>query len=117
MRAFIQGLYKKFNTSLPAYRPVGCPGLPEKWEDLPHDNHGDAWKWTDIEKCPLNDFAPEGKALHAIVEEMADNHDIFGKNLLAAYERMIQNGYDANVELYDAPVNSWFGYYTMEGNQ
>ena len=34
---------------------MGCPGLPDKWDDLPHNNHGDAWKWTDIEKCPLND--------------------------------------------------------------
>ena len=42
-------------------------------------------------------------------------NDVFGKNLLAGYERMIQNGYDANRELHDAPVNSWFGYYTMEG--
>ena len=102
---------------MPAYQPIGCPGLPENWEDLPHDNHGDVWKWTDIEKRPLNDFTPDGKNLHAIVEEMADNHDVFRKNLLPAYGRMIRNGYDANDELYHAPVNSWFGYYTMEGNQ
>lgn len=81
---------------------------------MQYDNHEDRWKWTSIERCPLNDFAPEGKALHKIVEEIADDHDVFGKKLLAGYERMIQNGYDPILELHDAPVNSWFGYYTME---
>ena len=81
---------------------------------MQHDNHGDAWKWSNIEHCPLNDYAPEGKALHKIIEEMADDHDIFAKKLLDAYEKMIQNGYDSMQELLDAPINSWFGYYTME---
>lgn len=86
----------------------------DEWEDMQHDNHGDAWKWSNIEHCPLNDYAPEGKALHKIIEEMADDHDIFAKKLLDAYEKMIQNGYDSMQELLDAPINSWFGYYTME---
>ena len=73
------------------------------------------FRWTDVEDCPLNDYAPEGKALHEIVEEMADDHDIFARNFLAGYERMIENGYDSDVELEVAPVNSWFGYYTMAG--
>ena len=86
----------------------------DEWEDMQHDNHGDAWKWSNIEHCPLNDYAPEGKALHKIIEEMADDHDIFAIKLLDAYEKMIQNGYDSKQELHDAPINSWFGYYTME---
>ena len=90
----------------------------DEWEDMQHDNHGDAWKWSNIEHCPLNDYAPEGKALHKIVEEMADDHDIFSKKLLDAYEKMIQNGYDYSThELRDAPINSWFGYYTMESKK
>ena len=73
------------------------------------------FRWTDIEDCPLNDFAPEGKSLHKIVEEMADDHDIFASKFLDGYERMIENGYDSESELHVAPTNSWFGYYTMEG--
>ena len=48
------------------------------------------------------------------VEDTADDHDVFGQNLLAGFERMIQNGYDPILDLQDAPTNSWFGYYTME---
>ena len=59
---------------------------------MQHDNHGDAWKWTDIEHCPLNDFAPEGKALHAIVEEMADDHDVFGNKTEA--QKLSRNGHE-----------------------
>ena len=79
---------------------------------MQHDGHADRWKWTDVEQCPLNDFTPEGKALHRIVEEMAEDHDMFGARLLAGFERMIENGYE---DLQEAPVNSWFGYYTMAG--
>ena len=118
------GLYKKFvntagTTEGTAYRPTGCPALPDNWEDFPHiqqeDQGKSQFRWTDVEDCPLNDYAPEGKALHEIVEEMADDHDIFARNFLAGYERMIENGYDSDVELEVAPVNSWFGYYTMAG--
>ena len=120
---FYLGLYKKFQntagtTSGPAYRPVGCPALPDKWEDFAHMHNEGAksqFRWTDIEDCPLNDFAPEGKSLHKIVEEMADDHDIFASKFLDGYERMIENGYDSESELQVAPTNSWFGYYTMEG--
>ena len=109
---FEYGLYKKFESSKPSYRPVGCPGLPDKWEDMPYSGHD--MNWTKIERCPLNDYAPEGKPLYQIVEDTADDHDVFGQNLLAAFERMIQNGYDPILDLQDAPTNSWFGYYTME---
>ena len=110
---FEYGLYKKFESSKPSYRPVGCPGLPDKWEDMPYDGKKNL-EWTKIERCPLNDYAPEGKPLYQVVEDTADDHDVFGQNLLAGFERMIQNGYDPILDLQDAPTNSWFGYYTME---
>ena len=47
---------------------------------------------------------------------MADDHDFFASKFLDGYERMIENGYDSESELQVAPTNSWFGYYTMEGN-
>ena len=110
---FEYGLYKKFESSKPSYRPVGCPGLPDKWEDMPYGG-AKHLNWTKVERCPLNDYAPEGKPLYQIVEDTADDHDVFGQNLLAGFERMIQNGYDSILDLQDAPTNSWFGYYTME---
>ena len=107
----ILGLYKKFERNEINYRPYGCPGLPEKYEDMPyHGKH--TYVWTEQEQCPLNDYAPEGVPLFQLVEDMADDHDFWAAHLLSGYEKMIQNGYS---HLQDAPVNSWFGYYTMFG--
>jgi len=109
------GLYKKFERNEINYRPYGCPGLPEKYEDMPyHGKH--TYVWTEQEQCPLNDYAPEGVPLFQLVEDMADDHDLWAAHLLAGYEKMIENGYQHH-QLKDAPENSWFGYYTMFGQE
>ena len=93
-------------------RPIGCPGINYTWEEMPHDSK--SFKYSNIEECPLNDYAPDGTPLHKIVEDLADDHDYFGRMFLEGFERMITNGYDEN-DLNDAVENAWFGYYTMEG--
>ena len=32
--------------------------------------------------------------LHEVTESLADDHDLWAKHFLAAFEKMIQNGYD-----------------------
>ena len=93
-------------------RPIGCPGINLTWDEMPHDTK--SFKYSNIEECPLNDYAPDGTPLHKIVEDLADDHDYFGRMFLEGFERMITNGYDEN-DLHDAVENAWFGYYTMEG--
>ena len=94
-------------------RPIGCPGINYTWEEMPHDSK--SFKYSNIEECPLNDYAPDGTPLHKIVEDLADDHDYFGQMFLEGFEKMITNGYDEN-DLHDAVENAWFGYYTMEGD-
>ena len=93
-------------------RPVGCPGIDFTWEEMPHDNKN--FKYSNIEECPLNDYAPSGRALHQIVEDLADDHDYFGRMFLEGFERMTTNGY-TDQDLNDAVEEGWFGYYTMAG--
>ena len=93
-------------------RPIGCPGINYTWEEMPHDSK--SFKYSNIEECPLNDYAPDGSPLHKIVEDLADDHDYFGRMFLEGFERMITNGYQED-DLNDAVENAWFGYYTMEG--
>ena len=93
-------------------RPVGCPGIDFTWEEMPHDTKH--FKYSNIEECPLNDYAPTGRALHQIVEDLADDHDYFGRMFLEGFERMTSNGY-GDQDLQDAVEEAWFGYYTMAG--
>jgi len=79
---------------------------------MPHDNKN--FKYSNIEECPLNDYAPSGRALHQIVEDLADDHDYFGRMFLEGFERMTTNGY-TDQDLNDAVEEGWFGYYTMAG--
>ena len=93
-------------------RPIGCPGINFTWDEMPHDTK--SFKYSNIEECPLNEYAPDGTPLHKIVEDLADDHDYFGRMFLEGFERMTTNGYDEN-DLNDAVYNAWFGYYTMAG--
>lgn len=47
---------------------------------MPHDQK--SFKYSNIERCPLNDYAPEGRALHQIVEDLADDHDYFAREVI-----------------------------------
>ena len=75
--------------------------------------------------------------MHKVTERLAEDHDLWAKHFLDAFEKMIQNGYDQvnqsikqidgknlinqsneydQEELQDGPVNSWFGHHTLSGN-
>ena len=62
--------------------------------------------------CDKQDYVDpeENKPIYNIVEEFADDHDVWARDFLAAWHRMAQIGYkDESLE--DGPENSWFGYY------
>ena len=37
--------------------------------------------------------------LHEVTESLAEDHDLWAKHFLAAFEKMIQNGYDEVLEI------------------
>ena len=37
--------------------------------------------------------------LHEVTESLAEDHDLWAKHFLAAFEKMIQNGYDQVLEI------------------
>jgi len=113
------GLYKQFEMSPVNYRPIGCPGIDMAYEDFPHKHqddplYGPGQSWTEPNECPLNMHNTSDGVLHEVTERLAEDHDLWAKHFLAAFEKMIQNGYDQE-ELQDGPVNSWFGHHTLSG--
>ena len=62
--------------------------------------------------CPVNDYAPEGKAMHAIVDELASDNEIFAEKFLEGWQQMTSNGYSEG-DLVDGPDNGWIGHYSL----
>ena len=48
-----------------------------------------------------------------IFDQFADDHDIWARDFLDAWVVMTSNGDD--LDLIDAPENSWLGHYTIKG--
>lgn len=107
------GLYKKFDIDPVAFRPTGCGGI-----DLqnPNEMWTDGWttnavKTSRVNQCPKQDLQVEdGEKLSSIVEEFADDHDVWASAFLEAWQRMQSIGYK---DLKDGPENSWLGYYSL----
>jgi hypothetical protein len=88
------GLYRTFN--------VDEQGLPER---------GSLWcvHQDSRVKCPKNEFKGDGhKPMYQIVEEYAYDGDLWIGDFVAAYEKMVQNGY-RHGELQDAPSTAMLG--------
>ena len=83
--------------------------IPGTWVDGSHSNA--AWLSPRAE-CDRQDYIDpeEKKPIYDIVEEFADDHDVWARDFLAAWQRMAQIGYSDEM-LDTAPQNSWFGYY------
>ena len=60
--------------------------------------------------CPVNDYAPEGKPMYQIVDELASDNELFAEKFLEGWQQMTSNG---NEDLRDGPENGWFGYYSL----
>ena len=62
--------------------------------------------------CPKNDYAPKGKPIYQIVDEMADDNELWAEYFLDGWHQMTTNGY-AEAELRDGPENGWFGHFSL----
>ena len=109
------GLYKKFGIDDVAMRPTGCnldlPKPDTPWEGNAKliKTHGVAQ--SELNTCPVNELEDEtSKPIYKIVEEFADDHDVWARSFLDAWARMQSTGYD---DLKAAPQNSWLGYHTL----
>merc|ERR1712110_1033805 len=99
-----------------AFRPTGCQGIElddptSTWQNGSQSNS--AWLSPRAD-CPKQDLLNEwGKPVYQIVEEFADDHDVWAKQFLSAWERMQRIGY-AGSDLSVGPRNSWMGYYPLK---
>ena len=110
------GLYKKFDIDPSAMRGTGCDGI--NLQD-PNAMWTDGWTGVNsvttsrVNQCPITDVEDgDGKPIHQIVEEFADDHDVWAKAFLEAWPRMQDAGYSAS-DLTEGLQNSWLGYYHL----
>ena len=96
------GFYKNFSITGDASRATGCPGL------VPTSEYNGA----PIFGSPVEECDKARTAL--IVEEFADDHDVWADAFLNAWQRM-QNNIENKDNLEDGPQSSWLGYYSLEG--
>jgi len=94
------GLYHNFSLTGPAHRATGCPGL-DGWR--PDHTAPDAQ--SPPVHCGLSATAP-------IVDEYADDHDVWAKDFLHTFQKMQENVARPE-DLYEGPQSSWLGYLTL----
>ena len=98
-------------------RPTGCKGLDEPFGSLKdplwvqRNTNSPIWNSPAME-CNLNTYAPEGKPMHQIIEELASDNEHFAETFLEAFGMMASNGY-SDSDLKDGPQNGWFGHYSL----
>jgi len=111
------GFYRDFTVGGDAQMPIGCGGIDDdfgtvsdpKW---PFRNMNSPIWASKAMDCGLNDYAPEGKPVYEIVEELASDNEHFAKIFLEGWHQMGINGY-SDEELVDGPQNGWMGYYSL----
>jgi len=111
------GMSLKFDVDPETFRAKNCPGL-----EVTNDGKGpfedaicaiNAVCTSKVPDCPPQDYIDptSGKPIRQILEEFADDHDVWAEAFLAGWQRMQETGYDV---LNDAPQNSWMGYNTLK---
>merc|ERR1711872_586388 len=58
------------------------------------------------------DYAPEGRELHDIIDDLALDNEHFAEKFFEGWDIMTSNGYSED-ELVDGPENGWFGYNSL----
>ena len=53
-------------------------------------------------QCEVNTYAPEGKPMHQIVDDLADDNEHFAEIILEGWQQMTSNGYSPQ-QLLDGP--------------
>jgi len=111
------GMMYDFTVGGEMQRPMGCKGLDEPFGTLEkplwvqRNNNNPIWN-SPAMQCGLNKYAPEGKPMHKIIEDLASDNEFFAEKFLEAYDMMTVNGYLAS-DLKDGPQNGWFGHYSL----
>ena len=96
----------------PGHRPMGCPGLDAPYESWPYRTNKKPTYASPAMKCGVNNYAPEGRALHEIVDDLASDNEHFAEKFFEGWDLMTSNGYSED-ELVDGPENGWFGYNSL----
>jgi len=96
----------------PGRRPMGCPGLDAPYESWPYRTNKKPTYASPAMACGVNDYAPEGRALHEIVDGLASDNEHFAEKFFEGWDLMTSNGYSED-ELVDGPENGWFGYNSL----
>ena len=94
------GFYRHFLVNETTGRPYGCPGFDDdvKWMT---DQKFSARPYCDLER-----YAPEGEPLYQIVEQMADDQQLWMDEFVPSLEKMLDNGYQSQ-ELQSYPNYSF----------
>ena len=109
------GLFWNLTVGGVAQRAVGCPGLDEPFGTVsapnwPYRNNNSPIFGSPAMQCDVNTYAPEGRPMHEIVEELASDNELFAEKFLASWQQMTSNG---NSDLEDGPQNGWLGHYSL----
>jgi len=108
------GMYYNFTLEGPARRPSGCPGINMPVSEYPKSSNmlGKSYE-SNVMECNRSAYAPEGEKISDILDEFADDHEIWAKDFLDSWVIMTSNGAS---DLKDGPENSWLGHYTIKGH-
>ena len=69
---------------------------------------------TEIIDCEKTKSTSEdGEKLTKIMDEYANDHDIWADDFLSAWQKISTNGYQKD-ELHDGPESSWLGYFSLK---
>jgi len=113
------GMMYNFTVGGDMQRAMGCEGLDEPFGTLPEadwpyriaTDDNPIWH-SPVMKCNVNEYAPEGKELHQIIEDLASDNEYFAERFLEAWQMMTNNGYN-NDELTDGPQSGWLGHFSL----
>jgi len=111
------GLYWNFTVGGVGQRAVGCPGLDRPFGTIttpnwPYRNTGSPIFASPAMECSLNTYAPDGKPMHQIVDELASDNEYFAEMFLEGWQMFTNNGYKSS-QLRDGPQAGWLGYYSL----
>ena len=111
------GLYWNFTVGGVGQRAIGCPGLDEPFGTVdepnwPHRNTKMPIFGSPAMQCDVNTYAPDGKPMHEIVDELASDNELWAEKFLEGWQQMTSNGYASN-ELVDGPQSGWVGHYSL----
>lgn len=112
------GLYWDFTVGGPSQRAMGCPGLDEPFGTTDNPLWPFRTKCCPIYaspamNCHVNTYAPEGRPMHEIVDDLASDNEYWWERFLEGWQGMTANGYNME-DLVDGPQNGWLGYYSLD---